>query len=252
MKRIVLAVIAVVILCAGGYCGWRYYHDVYLPNKQITDAEQEQRLVFEQLKPDPVATEAFTDGGEEPPQKLTELNGGAVGWITIDGTVIDYPIVQSDDNSYYLDHGVDGEYNNGLGCPFLDYRCKSDFSGFSSIVYAHHIQNYRALFSDITLYSDPDFMSSHPEGTLLTKNGAHRVRFFAYLTLPNPSFAYNTDLNSKEARGGYIDDIFQNAEYTTAFSPEELKKNQELRLLLLSTCSYDFWNARGVLAGVIE
>ena len=88
--------------------------------------------------------------------------------------------------------------------------------------------------------------------SLLTKTGAHRVRFFAYLTLPNPSFAYNTDLNSKEARGGYIDDIFQNAEYTTAFSPEELKKNQELRLLLLSTCSYDFWNARGVLAGVIE
>lgn len=262
MKRLILIIAAVLLVAAGVFCGFKYYFDVYLPNKEITDAEKEQREYYEQLKPDSVSATGSADAdgdngeyqsGRSPSlEKLEAANNDSVGWITVDGTVIDYPVVQAEDNDFYLDHGVDGQYNNGIGCPFLDYRCKGDFSGFNSIVYAHHIQGYRALFSDITLYSDREYMEQHPAGTLVTKNGAHRVRFFAYMTIPNPSFAYNTDPGNKDGQNQYLGDIFENAEYTSAYTLEELKKNDNLRLLLLSTCSYEFWNARGVLAGVIE
>ena len=267
-----MAAAIVVLVGLGAFCGWRYYSDVYVPNRQITDAEREQRELFQTLKPDLAPSTPATPAAQEPSgtasaqaadgisggstvnwvQTLTEKNGGSVGWITIDGTVIDYPVVQASDNAYYLDHGFDGDYNYGLGCPFLDYRCKGDFSDFNSIIYAHHIQGYQALFSDITLYKDSSFMEQHPAGTLLTGNGARKVRFFAYMLIPNPSFAYSTGIAKKSERDGYIDGIFEEAVYTTGYTAEELKKKDDLHLLLLSTCAYEFWNARGVLAGVIE
>lgn len=259
MKRFVMTLIVVLLVVFGGYCGWRYYSDVYLPNKKITDTEKEQRILFEKIKPDfelinsTLSAESTDDVTENTPyQSLVSENGEAVGWITVEGTVIDYPVVQAADNAYYLNHGFDRNYNYGLGCPFLDYRCESDFNGFNSIIYAHHIQDYRALFSDITLYGDSAFMKQHPEGTLLTKNGVRKVRFFAYMVIPNPSFAYITGITAKKDRESYIDSIFKNAVYTNYYSSEEMKKNDKLRLLLLSTCSYDYWNARSVLAGVIE
>ena len=132
MKRIVMVIAVAVLLAVGGFFGWRYFNDVYLPNKQITDTEQEQREYFEKLKPDsvPQSNDAEQDVSEAPSlEKLEAANSEAVGWITIDGTVIDYPVVQAEDNDFYLEHGVDGQYNNGLGCPFLDYRCDGDFSG---------------------------------------------------------------------------------------------------------------------------
>ena len=51
MKRLILIIAAVLLVAAGVFCGFKYYFDVYLPNKEITDAEKEQREYYEQLKP---------------------------------------------------------------------------------------------------------------------------------------------------------------------------------------------------------
>ena len=257
MKRAILIGLVVVLVAVGGYCGWRYYNDVYVPNKQVTDADKTQRELFESIKPEDAASapsseddpEGVTDSAVE---TLRSRNDDAVGWLTIDGTVIDYPIVQTTDNTFYLENGFDGTYNYGLGCPFLDFRCQSDFKGFNSIVYAHHILGYQAMFSDITNYKDPDFMKQYPNGTLRTKSGAHQVRFFAYMIIPNPSFAYQTEFTSQAQKDAYIDEIYQSAEYPPVLKADDLKSNTELHLLLLSTCTYEYWQARGVLAGVIE
>ena len=150
MKRIVMVIAVAVLLAVGGFFGWRYFNDVYLPNKQITDTEQEQREYFEKLKPDsvPQSNDAEQDVSEAPSlEKLEAANSEAVGWITIDGTVIDYPVVQAEDNDFYLEHGVDGQYNNGLGCPFLDYRCDGDFSKFKPAVEALHRAD--SLYMDV-------------------------------------------------------------------------------------------------------
>lgn len=265
MKRLVLIVLTIVLAGVGVFFGWRYYSDVYLPNKQVTDADKQQRELFEEIKPKAVrefepeqpkqetATDsAAAQSAQAALEALPANRDDAVGWIKIDGTVIDYPVVQTTDNSYYLENGLNGAYNYGLGCPFLDYRCKNDFTDFNSIIYAHHIQYYQAMFSDITLYKDESFMRSHPYGTLMTKNGVHRVRFFAYMIIDNPSFAYVTGVTDKAEQNAYIDDIFSAAYYTPLCTAQELKNNKGLHLLLLSTCTYEYWSAKGVLVGVIE
>ena len=255
MKKLVMILLVVALIAGAGYCAYRYINDIYIPNHEITDAADEQRAYFDKINPTIGAdADETSSGASKAPSAFESLkaqSNDAVGWIKIDGTVIDYPVVQTTDNSFYLNNGFDKEYN-GVGCPFLDYRCKSDFSSFVSIVYAHHIQGYQAMFADITRYADSSFMEAYPYGVLLTKTGVHRVRFFAYMLLPNPSFAYQTEQETKSDREGYIDEIFDQAAYTRTYTAQELKNKKDLHLLLLSTCSYEAWNARGVLAGVIE
>ena len=68
---------------------------------------------------------------------------------------------------------------------------------------------------------------------------------------PSDDYAYQVGLTKKSDRDGYIDHIFSSASYTSGFTADELKRG-DTRLLLLSTCTYEFWEARGVLVGVIK
>ena len=255
--------LAAVLGCAFAYCGWRYYTDAYLPNRQITDADRHQRELFARIRPhtenitqtDADSTPDVEIQAEEdlhdPLAELRAENADTVGWLTIEGTNIDYPIVQAEDNGFYLQRGFDKQENYGLGCPFLDSRCKSLFSGLNSIVYAHHIKGNAAMFADIAKYKDSNFMEKYPTGTLLTADGVHDVRFFAYMTIPSTAPEYSIVTEEKE-RDGYIDSIYKDASYTAQISCTELKDKDDPHLLLLSTCTYEYWEARGVLVGVIE
>lgn len=68
---------------------------------------------------------------------LTEINPDIVAWIYIEGTEINYPVVQGIDNQYYLKHLFNGKWNSS-GCIFLDSRNTPDFSDRRSIIYGHH------------------------------------------------------------------------------------------------------------------
>ena len=70
---------------------------------------------------------------------LQEINPDIVGWLYCEDTPIHYPVVQGEDNSYYLKHLFDGTYNAN-GCLFLDSRVKNDFSEAYSIIYGHHMK----------------------------------------------------------------------------------------------------------------
>ena len=260
MKNHTLYILLVIFVLAGLYCGWRYYDDVLKPEQQISLADRRQQQLFAEMKP--IVTESATENEtridsiadeilHHPLEKAEKVNTSVVGWITIPGTHIDYPIAQGTDNNFYLHNGFDQQYNYELGCPFLDYRCAPDFSGFNSIVYAHHMTKQR-MFADIALYQDSSFMASCPEGMLVTKNGQFHVRFFAYLTVPSNSQIYQLEFHLEQERIDYIDFLNENANYTMVYSSDMLKENENLHLLLLSTCTYEFQEARGVLVGVIE
>ena len=250
MKRKLAAVILLLLIGAGVYCGYRYYHYDVLPEKQLDEAHDAQIEQFERVKP-VVTSPAVSEPVQNPLAPAEEVNSGVVGWIAIPRTHIDYPICQAEDNDFYLHHGFDGELNNELGCPFLDYRCERDFCGFNSIVYGHHMTRQR-MFADIALFKNKAYLQSHPEGTLTLNDGAHNVRFFAYMTVMSTAPAYHAVFVSDSERAEYIDYIFSDAVYSTGYTAEALKQEKDLHLLLLSTCTYEFEDARGILLGVID
>ena len=103
------------------------------------------------------------------------------------------------------------------------------------------------MFADIALFKDSAFMEANPVGYLTQHDGVHTVSFFAYLNVPDDSMIYRvTDFEEREE---YFDILYSSADYAVI---DRKEINETDRLLLLSTCTYEYKDARGVLIGIIE
>lgn len=94
---------------------------------------------------------------------------GAVGWITIDHTDIDYPIMQGKTNTEYLNRNPLGEMSLS-GSIFLDSASKSDFSDPYSVIYGHHMAQGK-MFGALDAYHDENYLKKHATGLLKTRKG---------------------------------------------------------------------------------
>ncbi len=167
------------------------------------------------------------------------------GWITVPGTVIDYPIVQGTDNAFYLDHLPDGTPNRS-GSIMLDASNAPDFSDTVSILHGHHMQSGE-MFGDLELYGKAAYAAQHPEMLLCTPQGDYRVTVLAAATVDGSRLGLPTSFADEEAFEAFLRQIVQRS----AWKPER-QASREDRLLLLSTCDYDFANARFVVLGRLE
>ena len=137
---------------------------------------------------------------------LLELNSDFVGWITIEGTMINYPITRGSDNEIYLTTTFCGQINPS-GSIFMDYRCGQGFDGPICILYGHNMKD-GSMFTSLHEYLDPAFMKAYPDITVTTLD----ARDLTYRVF--------------DARHTTVKDMI----YSLTF-PEE-----EERLLILSTC----------------
>lgn len=232
---VLLLFVAVALLFVGG----RQFYDSQRTERLQAKEEQEQRALYETVRPE--------DGGEEPLEAALAFNARTVAWLTIPDTPIDLPVMQGEDNDFYLRHNFEDE-ESSLGAPFLDYRCQGDFSGFNSIVYGHHITKNR-MFTPLESFKEEEYFASHTWGRLTTRTAVYRISFLACLVVESDSFIYESIFLTEGEKEEYLEQIRAQADCLRDFSPEELK---EERLLVLSTCSYEFENARTVLIGYLE
>lgn len=104
-------------------------------------------------------------------------NPECVGWICIEGTNIDYPVMHTpDDPQKYLRLNFDGEYSQS-GVPFLDARC--DPNRGTLLVYGHNMKN-GTQFADLKKYLDTGFRNAHPNIAFETEAG---IRFFTVVNV---------------------------------------------------------------------
>jgi len=99
-------------------------------------------------------------------QSLKDINPDIIGFLYVPNTRLRYPIVQGRDNDYYLNHTADGSVN-ASGAIFLDYQNSADFGDSVNYVYGHNMLG-RTMFSEMTKYTDPEFMREHPNVIILT------------------------------------------------------------------------------------
>ena len=178
---------------------------------------------------------------------LREINPDIVAWIYIEGTKINYPIVQGGDNSYYLKHLFSGEWN-GSGCIFLDFRNDASFADRHSIIYGHHMKN-GTMFSDLERFKKKEFWEEHKTfrfDTLYVKQTYEVIAVFktAVYTGSENEFKYYqfVDAAVQEQFDGYIQRAKEKAFYDTGVSAEYGDK-----LITLSTCEYSGQNSRLVV-----
>lgn len=176
--------------------------------------------------------------------QLIKINPDIVGWIYIEGTNINYPVVQGADNDYYLNRLFDGTHN-GAGCIFLDYRCASDFSDQHSIIYGHNMKD-KSMFSGLMNYKDQAFYEEHSIALLVTPTAYYKIQFFSGYVSEDHSNAWELSLDDAN-RAAWMKEIQERSCFVSNYIPEP-----ENNIITLSTCSYEFSNARFVLHGYIS
>ena len=92
-------------------------------------------------------------------ENLYNKNKSLIGWLKIDDTIIDYPVMQTANNEYYLDHNYDQEYDKN-GSIFLDMDCDITDPGTNMIIYGHHMKSGK-MFGDLDLYSSREYYEKH-------------------------------------------------------------------------------------------
>lgn len=172
---------------------------------------------------------------------LKKNNSDVAGWLYCQDTPIDLPIVACADNETYLHHIFDGTPNN-TGTLFVDCRNAGDFSDAITVVYGHNMKN-GTMFGTLTRYKNQDYYDAHPVLWLLTPGGNFQILPVAGCVVPADSAFYAIGHTGKAAcalvRQAMADSTFA--------APEEIAEGD--RFLVLSTCSYEFENARFLLIG---
>lgn len=175
---------------------------------------------------------------------LKKVNPDVQGWLYQKGTVINYPVVQGTDNDTYLHTRFDKQWSGG-GTLFVDCRMEKDFKGFNSIIYGHHMKD-GSMFRSIRGYTKEDgYYDKHKTLELATPHGNyHLVVFSAFITKATDEDTYKMTYDEAEKQA-YIDRAWERSELPITRDSVDVTKND--RLVTLSTCAYDYEEARYIV-----
>ena len=178
--------------------------------------------------------------------KLRQTNPDVVGWISIPGTQLDYPLLQGEDNQHYLKHTWQGE-RNAAGSVFLECKVSPEFEDFNTIIYGHNMKN-GSMFGSLRQYRTQSHYEANPCIYIVNDDGVHRYEIFAAFEAEVVGHTYRLDLTTPEKQQIFLDYSARKSVIETGIVP-----TVEDSVITLSTCTgngYDYrWVVQGVLTG---
>ena len=164
--------------------------------------------------------------------KLYEVNSDSVGWLSVKGTNIDYPVVKYEDNKYYLGKNIyrEDDYN---GWVFMDYRNSIENLDDNTIIYAHNRYTSGVMFGTLTNLRKKKWTNNKGNYfiTFNTLYKEHRWKVFSYYGIDVTSDYLYTNFENDEEKQVFIDMITRRSEYN--FDTEVTVND---KMLTLSTC----------------
>lgn len=174
---------------------------------------------------------------------LQEENLDTVGWIEIPGTVINYPIVKSVDNDYYLNRDFYGN-DSKSGSIFMDYRNDGDFTNRHSILYGHHMRD-GSMFAGLMAYKDSSFAAQNDLIFIDLPEGRTIWQVFAAYVTTTDFYYIITDFPDESSYLSFLKTVEGKSSYQS-----EIRPVASDHLLTLSTCTYEYDDARFVVHAV--
>ena len=254
--KVLLIILCVIFLGIFGFSGYKLYSimheykvaaDTYndLSNHYVSSAaastprparpaakgEEEEEVLDPEISPISVDFEG-----------LMLASTDVIGWIYSPDTVINYPVVMAEDNYYYLHRYIDGDYNAG-GSIFADCLCERDFSLKNTILYGHHM-NDGSMFASLRNYHQEGYYENHKVMYLNTPKRNYRIEIFAGYITDADSDSYNVAFASEEEFTAWVEKRVSQSDFTTTVEVQPTD-----RIITLSTCSYEYYDARYVIQG---
>lgn len=255
MRRLIAGVILVVSIVLLGVSGYFLMNMFFQERKDDVLQEQLKEIYenddTEEVSETPMESEGDENGEPASPAvhpgllALHKKNPDCIGWLRIEGTVIDYPVMyHPEKENYYLHRDFNGKYSAN-GCLFLSELCNPDTSD-NLIIYGHHM-NSGKMFATLDKYKSSKFYQEHPLISYNTLQGEEIYQIFAVFRTPvytGNDFPYYTFTKAESVADyqKYIEAVKERSLYDTGTSAVFGDK-----LLTLSTCEYSQRNGRIVV-----
>lgn len=237
IKMIVL-VILLIIFVLSGLKVYNYIKETYINNKLNSDLISKAVIINDNSQEigESEIVPIVVDFSQ-----LKQKNNDIVGWIYSENTPINYPVVQGTDNESYIHTLVNKKYGSS-GTLFMDYRNNSNITDNNTIIYGHNMKN-NTMFGTIKKYKNQSYYDNHKIMYYLMPEKSYKLELFAGYTTTIESNIY--DLNKLDQN--IINEFKRQSNFKN-----DVIVNEEDKILTLSTCAYDYEDARYVLMGVLR
>ena len=264
VRKVLRAILAVVFIVST-FLMLRQWMDNSSADASYNDAMEIAMQAKEEIPEAPQPTEAVLDVTEPPTEPVTywvpvpveddpvieemelinitalkETNEDVLGWIRIPDTKIDYPLMQGDDNDFYLEHTWQTEPKS-VGSIFLEHLNSPDLTDFNTIVYGHNMRN-DSMFGQLDNYSHEEFWKTHPYVYIATEAGVFRYEVFAFFQPAIDSATYTMNPQRDDTKQEFINFSLESNWLDTGIVPPITD-----RILTLSTCTGRGYSNRNVV-----
>ena len=182
------------------------------------------------------------DFSSNPNQALLELNNDFIGWLEVGGTAIDYPIVKTNNNSFYLDHDFNKE-KNIAGSIYMDYRNIGNAFDDHILIYGHNMKN-GSMFHNLRYYKDENFFEEN--NTILFSNLYETTEYeiFSVYSISAEDYRFELSFDTMTV-SEYIEELKGMSLYQN-----DIPSDDESQILSLITCTYEVDDGRFIVHAI--
>ena len=178
---------------------------------------------------------------------LRAVNRDVIGWIFIEGTDVNYPLLVGSDNQQYLFQSYMKKYAVA-GSIFLDYRCSRNLSDYHTVIYGHNMKN-GMMFGELDAYQKADYLAAHPYVYIIMADGSwNKYRVLACEQVSVESAVYDLPCDTKQKIKALRAQLTQSSGYAAGEAAaadaadgalQGAAQGSGAKLLTLSTCTND-------------
>ena len=246
-------IILFVILLLIGISGYKVYDYLKEQNeaqKSITQLSNKAVTLSETTKSD--GEYMHKEAEAVPPpcpitvdfEALRKENNDIIAWLYLPDTVINYPVLQADDNEYYVRRLTNG-YWNIAGSIFADCRNASDFSDPNTVIYGHNMTN-DTMFGTLMDYRSQEYYDAHPYMYIITPEKKYRLELLTGFVTLADSEVYSFPQTAEETEEKLLAWL-EASDFEPAF-----EYTRGSKLATLSTCAENYGNKRYVVIGALK
>jgi sortase B len=202
----------------------------YQNNRQVLADAQEIYYEFSDVE---IVEEDLEDGEIRPQfNDLQSINNEIVGWVSIEDTQINYPVLQAENNEDYLNRNYKGDHSIA-GSIFMDYRIDIGAHNQNTILYGHRMKD-GSMFEELTKFLNEDFFDNHQVVKFDTLYESYDAEIFSVYQTTTDFDYIQTEFAADGDFGLLLDEIRENSLYHT-----DIQINEDDQIITLSTCDYE-------------
>ena len=244
MKKVIKIILLVICLCVFIFSAYNIY-------KYLSEENANKKLNNELMEKAIIETPNDNNDNTQENEDILPIsvdfsvlkqeNEDIVGWLYLEDSPINYPVVQSNDNDYYLRRLVNGEYNIA-GSLFMDYRNDSNLEDNNTIIYGHNMKN-NTMFGSLQEYKNQNYYDNHKVMYYFTPEKNYIIELFTGYTISVESDIYDLSIIDSSK----LEELISKSDFES-----NTKVTEEDKIITLSTCAYEYDGARYVVMGVLK